>query len=115
LFIRLYLDENVFPDLAAAVRQRGFDATSAFDAGMLGKPDEEQLLHAASEGRCLMTFDAKDLVPLGVSWSIAGREHAGILVTEPVSRRGFGTILRRTLVLLNTTTAAEMRNIIRHL
>jgi hypothetical protein len=115
LFIRLYLDENVFLDLAAAVRLRGFDATSAFEASMLGRSDEEQLLHAVSERRSILTFDAKDFIPLGIAWSAAGRQHSGILVTEPVSRRAFGTLLRRTLAILNTTTADEMRNAIRHL
>lgn len=115
LFIRLYLDENVFPDLAIAVRRRGFDATSALEASMLGKSDEEQLLHAASERRCILTFNAKDFIPLGISWSAAGREHSGILVTEPVSRHAFGELLRRTLAILNTTTADEMRGAIRHL
>jgi hypothetical protein len=80
---------------------------------MLGKSDEKQLLHAASEGRCLFTFNAKDFVPMGVSWSNARREHAGILVTEPVSRKAFGTLLHRILVFLNTSTAEEMRNAIR--
>ncbi len=61
---------------------------------MMGKSDEEQLSHAASERRCILTFDVKDFVPLGLTWFRAGREHAGILVSEPVSRKAFGTLCR---------------------
>jgi hypothetical protein len=72
LFIRLYLDENVFPDLAVAVRQRGFDATSAFDATMLGKSDEEQLHHAASEGRCLSPSTQRTSFPSAFPGQLPG-------------------------------------------
>ena len=41
--IRLYLDEDMHPDLAEAIRQNGFDCQNAAEAGMLGKLDEEQL------------------------------------------------------------------------
>src|SRR3972149_3805557 len=90
LFIRLYLDENIFPDLAQAIRERGFDCQSAAEAGMLSNSDDDQLQYAASRDRCILTFNVKHFVPLGLQWPQAGRQHAGIVVTEPVGRRRFG-------------------------
>ena len=82
---------------------------------MLGKTDEEQLMYAASEERAILTFNIRDFVRIGRSWLESGREHTGVIVVEPVSRRQFGVLLSRVLSLLNGTTAEEMRNQIRYL
>jgi predicted nuclease of predicted toxin-antitoxin system len=113
--IRLYLDEDVHPDLAEAIRRHGFDCQNAAEAGMLGKLDEEQLEYATSQGRCLMSFNVRDFTILAQRWAQAGRPHAGIVVTKQVSRRAFGHLLGRILQLLNTTTANEMNDLLRYL
>jgi hypothetical protein len=41
-----------------------------------------------------------------------GREHSGVIVTNQIP---LGEMLRRTLRLLNTLTADEIRNQLRHL
>jgi predicted nuclease of predicted toxin-antitoxin system len=115
LFIRLYLDEDFHPDLAPALRQQGFDCVSAAEAGMLTKSDEEQLTHAAAQGRCLVSFNRRDFSALASEWARAGRGHAGIIVTPQVSRNALGQLLTRLLQLLNTTTADEMRDGFRYL
>lgn len=110
LFIKLYLDENIYWDLAKAIRQRGFDAISAAEAGMLEKSDPEQLEYAASQNRAILTFNMGDFDRLCEEWWSEGREHAGIIITQPMTRGQFGELLRRVLKLLNQVAADEMRN-----
>src|ERR1700687_334501 len=93
LFIQLYLDEDFHPDLAAMIRQLGFDCQNAVEAGMLGKTDEEQLLYAAAQGRCLVSFNVRDFAILAQQWAHAGRTHAGIVVAQQVSRHAVGQLL----------------------
>ncbi len=114
LFIRFYLDEDFHPDLAAALRQHGFDCESAAEARMLHKTDEEQLEYAAGQGRCLVSFNVGDFMDLASQWGKSGKHHAGILVTPQVSRQAFGSLLRRLLGILNTITADEICDVIRY-
>src|SRR6266849_3936434 len=95
--IRLYLDEDIHPDLAEAIRQKGFDCQHAAEAGMLGKLDEEQLENATSQARCLVSFNVRYFVVLAQRWAQAGRTHAGIVVTKQVSRRALGRLLSRII------------------
>jgi predicted nuclease of predicted toxin-antitoxin system len=115
LFIRLYLDEDFHPDLADALRQHGHDCRSCIEAGMLGKSDEEQLAYATAEGRCLVSFNVGDFAALAQQWAQTGRAHAGIVVTQQVSRQRLGQLLQRLLLLLNTTSADEIANVLRFL
>jgi hypothetical protein len=69
IFIRLYLDEDVHPDLAGQLRQQGFDCQSAAQAGMLGRSDGEQLEHATAQGRCLVSFSVRDFAILAQQWA----------------------------------------------
>lgn len=82
---------------------------------MLEKSDEEQLEYAASQGRCLMSFNVADFAILAKEWAHAEREHAGIIVTPQVGRKVFGHLLRRILRLFDATAADEMRNVFRYL
>ncbi len=109
-FIRLYLDEDVTDTLVPALRQRGYAIQPTAEAGRLGASDEAQLAYAAEQGMVILTYNVDDFVRLAREWHFAGREHAGILVSQQFSRREFGELLRRVLRLLNSLTAAEMRN-----
>ena len=115
LFVRMYLDENIYPDLAEVIRKAGFDCQSAAEAKLLGATDEQQLQYAAAQGRCLVTFDVADFVALATEWARSGKAHAGVVVTQQVSRKAFGQLLKRILDFLNTTTADEMTNVLRYL
>ena len=105
LFIRLYLDEDVAPVVAAALRRRGFDAISVHDLARWGRSDREQLAYAAADGRALFTFNAADFLRLHREWLASGRSHGGIIVAEQAP---VGEITRRLLKLLNRVTADEM-------
>jgi predicted nuclease of predicted toxin-antitoxin system len=115
LFIKLFLDEDFHPDLAASIRQHGYDCVSTLEAGRLEKSDEEQLTYAAGQGRCVVSFNIGDFADLAVLWARAGRDHAGIVVGQQMSRRHLGRLLHRLLRLLNTVTADEMANTFRYL
>ena len=95
--IALYLDEDLSRhQLTGALRSRGFDVLTSFDAGMNGQSDDAQLAFAASDGRVLVTFNARDFARLHGDWLRAGRSHAGIVVV-PQQLYSTGEIVRRLL------------------
>jgi len=107
LFLALYIDADITYKLARALRERGFDAISAYEAGNADISDEEHLEFAAANQRAILTCNAKDFAPLFDKWWEAGRDHYGIIVSEQLE---FGEMLRRVLKLLDSLTADEMRN-----
>lgn len=115
--IRLLIDEDVSkgPQLAAALRRRGFDAMAVQEVGRMGIFDDELLDYAVAEGRAFLTFNIKDFVRYAREWYEAGKEHPGIIVSAHLTGRQFGELLRCTLNLLNTLTAKEIRNTVRFL
>jgi predicted nuclease of predicted toxin-antitoxin system len=110
LFVAIYTDEDVTTDLAPALRRRGYTAQSTAEVGNLRTPDEAQLTFATERGMALLTSNAQDFIPLARSWYRDGREHAGIVISEQMSQRRFGELLRRVLRLLDALTAEEMHN-----
>jgi len=95
------------PKLARLLRERGFDAVSAHEVGNAELEDSEHLAYAVSQGRAILTYNAKDYAPLLDKYWWAGREHYGIIVSEQLP---IGELLRRVLRFLNAVTADEMRN-----
>ncbi len=110
LFIALYTDEDVTTDLAPALRRRGYVVESSTEAGNQGISDEAQLTYAAEQGMALLTYNVQDFIPLAQKWYFAGRQHAGLILSEQLSQRQFGELLQRILRLLNSLTADEIRN-----
>lgn len=107
LFIEFYLDEDVSALLAKLLRSRGFVATSAQEAGMLGCSDEDQFAHAAILGQSLLTHNRVDFEALAQRYYKTGRTHSGLVIAV---RRPPYEILRRLLKLLDKLTADEMEN-----
>ena len=107
LFARLYLDEDIHKLVAEAMRLRGFDVVSVFEAGLCGLDDSEQLAHAATEHCAIVTFNIADYVKLHLEYLASGKEHYGIILSEQIS---IGEIIRRLLALLNKFTADELKN-----
>ncbi len=114
-YIMLYIDEDVSDDLAIALRQRGYDALSVAEAGLLKHEDEEQLEFAVSQGRAILTYNGDDYIKLAAEWFEYGREHAGIVISQQFSKRQFGALLKQVLRLLDSLTRDEMRNQVIHL
>ncbi|MFQ6056883.1 MAG: DUF5615 family PIN-like protein [Methanosarcinales archaeon] len=105
--IALYLDEEVKKTLARILRERGFDAISAHEAGMLGRSDSEQLNFAKSNNRAILTHNIGDYVDLAREYAYQDRPHCGIIVSNQLTLR---ELLRRILRLLSTYSAEEMKN-----
>jgi hypothetical protein len=76
--IRLFLDEDVWPGLAVALRERGFDTVHAYEVKRGGMSDADQLVYAAQEERAILTHNAKDFVPLVVEYYFNEHSHAGV-------------------------------------
>jgi hypothetical protein len=72
--------------------------------------DDAQLTYASENGMAILTYNAQDFIPLAQAWYLAGRKHAGLILSEQFSQRQFGELLRRVLRLLNSLTADELYN-----
>ena len=110
--IKLYLDEHIWRELTQRLREEGYDAVHVYEADRGGLADEAQLEYAAGEGRAILTFNAKDFIPLAELWYEAGRDHAGIVVSVRLEQ---GELLRQVLRLLASISAEEMTNAVRYL
>jgi len=55
--MRLKLDENLSRHLKPVLVALGYDAVTAGDQNLLGRPDTAVVSAAASEGRLLLTLD----------------------------------------------------------
>ena len=111
LFIALYTDEDITSELAPALRERGFDAVSAAEAGLLGHDDSEQLAYAAETHMAILTCNAGHFLALAKEYAESARPHSGVIISsEQFSRRKFGDLLRQTLSLLNALSADELDN-----
>lgn len=114
LRIRLYLDEDVLPELARILRARGFDVVSAPERGTGGWSDPEQLAFAATENRAILTFNFVDFQRLGDEWFADQRPHAGIIVSyRQYSRRQIGDLARVVIAFLNQVSAEELASTVR--
>jgi len=108
--LKIYLDECVSPDLASAMRQRGWDVLSAHEVGLVGVTDEEQLEFATQIGRVLLTFDVQDFQKLAKRWLEQGREHASILLCQHLPKQAYGGLLQRLEQVRSILTAEQIHN-----
>ena len=108
---RLYLDEDVAPELARMLRERGYDAVSAHEVGANGLTDGEQLERATGEGRVLLTYNYRDFLLMSEEWSRAGRSHAGIVISyRQYARHELGTVYWRIVELIETLSDDVLRD-----
>ena len=106
---RLYLDEDILPELARVLRARGEDVVSAHDVGKLGISDGDQLAYATELDRAIVTSNAADFIRLAGEWFSLGRPHAGIVVSyRQISRPELGDAIRATLRLLTAVDAKSL-------
>lgn len=107
IFAQIYVDEDVDILVATLLLARGFDATTAREQAMLGKPDSEQLAFAASFERCILTHNRLDFEKLNTTYLTNNQTHAGIIIAK---RRNVYEIAERVAILLDTLTADEIAN-----
>lgn len=107
--VKLYIDEDVWGGLAAALRERGYDAVDAHEMDREGLSDEEQLAYAAAEGRAILVYNKRDYVPLARDYFYSAHSHCGIILScqlEP------GELLRRVLNLMEAVSAWEIEELV---
>jgi Domain of unknown function (DUF5615) len=102
--LRFHLDEHVAGAIAAGLRRRGVDVTTAADAALLGAEDEAHLAFALAHGRVVFTSD-EDYLAL----HDAGTEHAGIAYCQQQSR-SIGDVIRGLVLLWEFLDPEDMRN-----
>jgi len=86
--MKLYLDEDLSPQIARRLREAGVDAVSALEAGNVQLSDREQLRYAAAEGRALVTRNVRHFIVLARDAIARQEPHAGIVLCSS-SLRGF--------------------------
>jgi hypothetical protein len=108
--IRLYIDEDAMDaDLVAALRARGVDIETAYEADMIKREDHEQLSYATGRGRVIYTFNVGHFCQLHSALLTHAENHAGIVVCQQQSY-SIGEQMRRLLSLIARTTAEQMQN-----
>jgi predicted nuclease of predicted toxin-antitoxin system len=84
--MRFLIDEDLSTDIARIGRRIGLDVISVHETDHEGWTDEEQLVDAAREGRCIVTGNGRDFEYLTNTFSVDGRPHAGVLIDSRVLR-----------------------------
>jgi predicted nuclease of predicted toxin-antitoxin system len=108
--LQLYLDEDAMDDaLVKALRVRGVDVLTAFEAGMIERSDEEHLDYATSQGRVLYTFNLADFCRIHAAYQSSPRPHAGIIVGRQ-KQYSVGEQMRRLLKVIDARSPEQMAN-----
>lgn len=111
--IRLFLDEDAQRSaLVSALRARRFDVLTVNESGRASYSDEEQLEFALGLGRTIFSFNRGHYAQLHSAYLAAGRNHAGIIVSD---QDEIGVVVRRLLRLLAGRTAEDMVNWLEYL
>ncbi len=69
---------------------------TSLEAGMNARDDESHLILAASQGRVLVSANARDFASLHRKWLEQSRSHCGLLII-PQQRYATGEIVQRLL------------------
>jgi predicted nuclease of predicted toxin-antitoxin system len=79
--MKYHLDEDQSPSTARTGRRHyNLDVTSSHELGLDHLSDEEQLLFAGREGRCLVTKNGRDFIALTAAFRAGQLPHAGVLI-----------------------------------
>lgn len=93
--LRFYIDEDISPKIAQILRENNIDAVSAHEVGRggTGIADEEQLAYAATERRCLVTYNGRHYIALTSRFFEKEWNHAGIvIIPSSIPSDSFGVI-----------------------
>lgn len=100
--IRFQFDEQFPVAVVTGLRRRGIDVMTTVEAGLLGASDIEQLAHAYSDGRVMVTHDS-DFLDLHYQ----GHPHAGIAYCEQ-SLRSIGGLIDALRLIYEALEPADM-------
>lgn len=107
--IRFHLDENCPREVAAGLRLRGIDVTTAPEAGLLEASDDEQGAYALAHGRVIFTQDEDFL-----AMHAADPRHPGIVYCKKDSR-SIGKIIQGLVLIWEVYEPEEMEQRVEHL
>ncbi len=105
---KLLIDENVHHGLAATLRQHGYDAVSAQEAGLRQTPDLEIFDYAINEKRAIVTFNLIDFKRLVEDALKQGKVFHGVIIGT--HDKGFKITLREVLRILRDYDQENLRN-----
>lgn len=94
---RFFMDHNIAHDTASALRKRGHDVLTAWEARSDRATDDVHLLAAAQSNRILLTADFADFTLLHDAWrrwfsaypSDPAPAHSGILIIPQPNQRSW--------------------------
>ncbi|MCS6903362.1 MAG: DUF5615 family PIN-like protein [Candidatus Bipolaricaulota bacterium] len=115
---KLYLDEDVSPKVAEALRRQGFDVIHALEVGRVGEnySDEAQLEYAASHQRVIFSYNRVEFEELAARWFIAKREHWGIVLSpRQYSLKRLKILLGKLAEFLKENDSTALRNQLRYI
>ena len=94
--MRLLLNEQINPQVATELRNRGYDIVAATEAGTRGASDSEQLAAAASDRRAIVSYNIADFQELFAEWAQRGLTHYGIVFVseKTIPQRAVGPLVR---------------------
>jgi hypothetical protein len=106
--IRLYLDEDSMShSLAVALRHHNVDVLTPLETALTNVSDEEQLIYATRQGRCIYSFNVQDYCRFHSDFLRVGKSHAGIILAQQ-QQFSVGEQSRRILKLAGTLSAQDM-------
>jgi len=107
--VRLLLDEQLNPAVAAELRRRGYDVITVVEIATRGATDPEQLAAAATAHRALVTYNVSDFQELLTEWAQKGLTHWGLIFVseKTISQRSVGPLVLALRHLLDDFTAED--------
>jgi hypothetical protein len=97
------IDEDLAVNVAVIGRRFGLDVVAVQEVDRRGWTDEQQLVQAAIDRRCMVTANRDHFADLSVQFMEEGRPHAGVLIVpESIRRRGAAAIARALLAFEQT-------------
>jgi hypothetical protein len=79
--VKALVDEQLSPQIAALLRQAGYDVVAVAERNhLVGSSDRVVLETAAAEERAVITNNVKDFRPLAAERLAQGRTHAGLIL-----------------------------------
>jgi predicted nuclease of predicted toxin-antitoxin system len=109
---KLLLDEHVWAQLANILREQGFDVIHVCEIGLVATPDNVIFQYAVNDRRAILTFNARDFIPLAIQYFETETEHYGVIVSNQILR---GELQNRVINLLGNITQEKLKNTIRFL
>ena len=106
--IRLYLDENITPQVAVQLRRHGINAVSVHELGLTGDSDANHFARAVALQQVFVTCDTDFLV------LTKGVEHYGIVFGRQ-KRMSIGDWVTKLMLLCGVYDAEDMRNHIEYI